>query len=214
MTVILHNYFRSSASQRVRIALNLKGIAYEYRSVHLVNGGGEQFSAEYRALNPMREVPSLEIDGHVLAQSLPIIEYLEQTRPTPPLLPDAPHLRARARQIAEIVNSGIQPLQNLRVLAKIEGMLPPGQFVREEWCRHWISNGFEALEALVAQTAGRYAIGDSVSLADIFIAPQMGAARRFKVDLAPFPLLVRIDAALSELPAFADAAPERQPDAA
>lgn len=209
----LHGYFRSSATWRVRIALHHKQLAYETVPVHLVANGGEQHSDAYRALNPMREVPALEIDGLVLAQSLPILEYLEETRPAHRLLPGNPADRAHARRIAEVINAGIQPVQNLRVLHYVEKTLGAGPEGRQAWAAHWIRLGFEGLEAIVAQSAGTYCVGDAVSIADVCLVPQIYNARRFAVDLTPFPTLARIEAALVALPAFVAAAPEVQPDA-
>lgn len=209
----LHGYFRSSATWRVRIALHHKQLAYQTVPVHLVANGGEQHSDAYRALNPMREVPALEIDGLVLTQSLPILEYLEETRPAHPLLPGIPADRAHARRIAEVINAGIQPVQNLRVLHYVEKTLGAGPEGRQAWAAHWIRLGFEGLEAIVAQTAGTYCVGDAVSIADVCLVPQVYNARRFAVDLTPFPTLVRIEAALVALPAFVAAAPDVQPDA-
>lgn len=209
----LHGYYRSSATWRVRIALHHKQLAYETVPVHLVANGGAQFSDAYRALNPMREVPALEIDGLVLTQSLPILEYLEETRPAHPLLPSNAADRAHARRIAEVINAGIQPVQNLRVLNYVEKTLGAGPEGRQAWAAHWIRFGFDGLEAIVAQTAGTYCVGDAVSLADLCLVPQVYNARRFSVDLTPYPTLVRVEAALLQLPAFVAAAPEVQPDA-
>lgn len=208
----LHGYFRSSASWRVRIALKLKGVDYDYVPVNLVRDGGEQYSETYRSFNPLQAVPALEIDGHVLSESLAIIGYLDETRPNPPLLPDDPYLRAEARRIAEAVNAGIQPLQNLRVLNKIDADFHAGAEGRKAWAAHFNERGLRGLEALVATTAGRYCVGDQVTLADVCLAPQLYGARRFGVDVARFPTLLRIEAGLMELPAFADAVPSRQPD--
>jgi maleylpyruvate isomerase len=210
----LHGYWRSSASWRVRIALNLKGLAYEYAAVNLVADGGQQHADGYRALNPMEQVPTLEVDVggevHRLTQSIAILEYLEDRFPEPRLLPKDPYLRARARALAELVNSGIQPLQNLE----------PQRYVREElkgdakaWTAHFIGRGMRALEALASETAGRYLVGDEVTVADVCLVPQMFAARRFGVDPATLPTLARVEAACDQLDAFAAARPERQPDA-
>ncbi len=206
----LFGYWRSSSSHRVRIALHHKGLAFEQAPVHLMKDGGEQYAPEYRARSPMAKVPALELDdGRVLTESLAIIEYLEDTHPTPPLLPRDPYSRARARMLAELVNSGIQPLQNLSVL----------KHVRETggddkaWLQHWVSTGLAALERAVQATAGRFCVGDEPSVADVCLVPELFFARRFYIDLEAMPTLVRIDAACAELPAFAAAAPERQPDA-
>ena len=211
----LYSYWRSSCSWRVRIALNFKELAYTYEAVHLMKDGGQQNSEAYRALNPMRTVPTLEFEegGMVrrLSQSIAILEYLEERYRTPALLPADPLLRARTRMLAEMVNSGIQPLQNLSVL----------QFVKDEvkgddkaFAAHWNARGLTAFEAAVKETAGTYCLGETVSFADICLVPQLYGARRYGVDLAQFPTLTRIEAACEKLPAFQAAHPDRQPDAA
>lgn len=210
----LYSYWRSSCSWRVRIALNLKGLAYEYVPVHLLKDGGQQNTDAYRALNPMRTVPTLEWSeaGAVqrLGQSLAILEYLEARFPTPALLPAEPLTRARVRMLAEMVNSGIQPLQNLMVLQYVKGELKADD---KAFAAHWNRRGLESLEAAVKETAGTYCVGDSVSFADLCLVPQLYGARRFGVDLTPFPTLTRIEAACNALPAFQAAHPDRQPDA-
>ena len=210
----LYSYWRSSCSWRVRLALNLKGLAYEYVPVHLVKDGGEQHTEAYRALNPMRTVPTLELTegGKVrhLSQSMAILEYLEERFPSPALLPADPYLRARARMLSELVNSGIQPLQNLSVLQRIKGELKADD---RAWSAYWIERGLTAFQAAVQETAGTYCLGDSVSFADICLVPQLYGARRFGVDLAPHALLTRIEAACARLPAFQAAQADRQPDA-
>lgn len=211
----LYGYWRSSSAWRVRIGLNLKGLKYEYVAVHLLKDGGQQHSAEYRAINPMRTVPTLEWteeDGTVrrLSQSMAILEYLDAVHPAQPFLPKDLFLAARARMLAEMVNSGIQPLQNTGVVQRIKNELHGDE---KAWAAHWNARGLEALEAAVQATAGRFCVGDAVTLADILLVPQLFGARRFGVDLAPFPTLVRIEAACNELPAFQAALPEKQPDA-
>jgi maleylpyruvate isomerase len=212
----LHSYWRSSASWRVRLGLALKGLKYEYVPVHILKDGGQQHSEAYRALNPMRTVPTLEWtedDGTArrLSQSLPILEYVEARHPAPSFFPKDLYLLARARMLAEMVNSGIQPLQNLGVLQRIKGELHGDD---KAWAAYWNARGLEALEAAVKPTAGRYCVGDEVSLADICLVPQLYGARRFAVDLTPYPTLLRIEAACNELAAFQAAHPDRQPDAA
>lgn len=211
----LYSYWRSSCSWRVRLGLNIKGLAYTYEAVHLLKDGGQQNTEAYRALSPMRTVPTLEFEegGQVrrLSQSLAILEYLEERYRTPALLPAEPLLRARARMLSEMVNSGIQPLQNLSVLQWVKGELKGDD---KAFAAHWIARGLTALEAAVKETAGTYCLGDTVSLADICLVPQLYASRRFGVDLAPYPTLTRIEAACGELPAFQAAHPDRQPDAA
>jgi maleylpyruvate isomerase len=211
----LHSYWRSSASWRVRVGLHLKGLKFDYAAVHLLQDGGQQHSEAYRALNPMRTLPTLEWteeDGtqRRLSQSLAILEYLEARHPSPPLLPKDPYLAAKARMLAEMVNSGIQPLQNLSVMQRIKSELKADE---KAWSAYWNVRGLEALEAAVKPTAGRYCVGDEVSLADICLVPQLYGARRFAVDLTPYPTLLRIEAACNELPAFQAAHPDRQPDA-
>ncbi|WP_164015880.1 maleylacetoacetate isomerase [Pyxidicoccus trucidator] len=211
----LHSYWRSSASWRVRLALNLKGLKFEYVAVHLLKDGGQQHTEAYRALNPMRTLPTLEWtedDGTArrLSQSLAILEYLEARHPSPSLLPKDLYLQAKARMLAEMVNSGMQPMQNLSVLQRIKNELKADE---SAWGAYWNTRGLEALEAAVKPTAGRYCVGDEVSVADICLVPQLHGARRFAVDLSPYPTLLRIEAACNELPAFQAAHPDRQPDA-
>ncbi|AKQ63641.1 Maleylacetoacetate isomerase [Myxococcus hansupus] len=211
----LYSYWRSSASWRVRIGLHLKGLKFDYVPVHLVKDGGEQHGAAYRAVNPMRSLPTLEwteADGSVrrLSQSLPVLEYLEERFPAPALLPADPFLRAKARMLAEMVNSGIQPLQNLSVMQRLKQELGADD---KAWSAYWNARGLEALEAAVQSTAGRFCVGDTVSLADVCLVPQLYGARRFGVDVAAYPTLLRIEAECQSLPAFQAAQPDRQPDA-
>lgn len=206
----LYTYFRSSSAWRVRIALALKGVEYEPVPVNLLKS--EQLSPAYAEINPLHAVPTLVIDGHTLTESTAIIEYLEETRPDPPLLPRDPVQRARARQLAQLVASDIQPVQNLRVLEKLDADHDVGARGKQAWARHWITEGFDALEKLLAQTSGRYCVGDEVSLADLCLLPQVYNARRFEVALDAFPVLTAIEARLAELPTFAQAHPTRQPD--
>lgn len=210
----LYGYWRSSCSWRVRISLNLKGLSYEDVPVHLVKDGGEQHGEAHRARNPMRTVPTLEVtEGgrvHHLSQSLAILEYLEERHPSPALLPAEPLARARVRMLAEMVNSGIQPLQNLSVLQRLKGELRADE---KAWSAYWIQRGLEALQVAVQETAGTYCVGEAVSLADLCLVPQLYNARRFGVDLEPFGLLTRIESACAGLPAFQAAHPDRQPDA-
>lgn len=207
----LHNYWRSSASHRVRIALGLKGLAFEYVAVNIVKD--EQHAEGYTKHNAMAQVPTLEIvdEGNdvILTQSLPIIEYLEDVYPDPPILPNEPTLRAKCRALAEIVNSGIQPLQNLSVTKAIAKLGADAG----AWPKAFIANGLAAYERLAATTAKKFSCGDGPTLADCCLVPQLASARRFGVDLAPFPRLTAIEEACLALPAFAAAAPDRQPDA-
>ncbi|XP_064624073.1 probable maleylacetoacetate isomerase 2 [Lineus longissimus] len=201
---LLYSYFRSSCSWRVRIALALKGIEYETKALHLVKG--DQRSDDYKEVNPIGQVPSLVIDGHTLTQSLAILEYLEETRPDVPILPKDPAKRAEARAIAELIGSGIQPIQNLSVLQYV------GDEKKMEWAKHWIDRGFQALEKMLAKTAGKYCSGDDLTVADLCLVPQVYNANRFKVDMSKFPVILRVHAELEQLEAFKAAHPSRQPD--
>jgi maleylacetoacetate isomerase len=210
----LYDYFRSSAAYRVRIALNLKGVAPERAFVHLRRGA--QRDAGYLDLNPEGLVPLLVTDdGTALTQSLAIIEWLEETHPSPPLLPAAPLERARVRAVALAIACDIHPLNNLRVLKYLTGTLGADDAARDAWYAHWCAVGLQALEARLAREAatGRCCHGDTPTLADVCLVPQLANARRVDLDLAPFPTLLRIEAACLALPAFAAAAPSRQPDA-
>jgi maleylacetoacetate isomerase len=214
MSLVLRSYWRSSCSWRVRIALHWKQLPFETVPVHLVADGGQQHSPEHRALNPMRELPVLTANGEPLAQSMAILEYLEETQPQPPLLPTDPIDRARVRQMAEVVNSGTQPIQNLRVMQHLGRVydLPRDQQV--EWSRDWIARGLAALETLVAEHGGLCCFGDAVSFADLCLVPQLYNARRFGVDMDALPTLVAVESRLNAMPAFAAAHPDQQPDAA
>ena len=207
----LHNYFRSSASWRVRIALAYKGVAYEYIPVNLTPGGGEvQLGEAYGALNPMRQVPTLVLDdGRLLSQSMAILEYLEETVPRPSLLPSDPYLRARARQLAEAVNAGIQPFQNLQTMKAVTEL---GGDARA-FAARFIARGLDGLAASAESTAGTFLVGDAPTFADVCLLPQLNAARRFDLDVARWPLLARVEEACMKLPAFQNAHADRQPDA-
>jgi maleylpyruvate isomerase len=211
----LYTYFRSSAAYRVRIALNLKGLPYEAVPVHLLKDGGQQLSPEYRAVNPSALVPSLQDGDATLSQSLAIIEYLEETQPQVALLPRDPLGRARVRALALMVACDIHPITNLRVLKYLTGTLGVPEDAKTEWYRHWVREGLAAIEAHLARDAqtGRFCHGDSPTMADCCLVPQVFNARRFEVDLGPYPTIASIDAACAELPAFADAHPGRQGDA-
>ena len=204
---LLHDYYRSSASYRVRIALNLKGIVYETHSVSLVDGA--QRSDAYRALNPQGFVPMLEIDGRRLTQSLSIMVYLDQRFPEPRLVPGDPADGAHVRSLALTVACDIHPLNNLRVLKYLKGTLGHEQDEVDAWYRHWITEGLGALEALAAPKAGEFLFGDSITLADVCLVPQMYNARRFAVPLEAYPTLLRADANASALPAFQAAHPDQ-----
>jgi maleylacetoacetate isomerase len=208
----LYSYFRSSAAYRVRIALNLKGIAYETAPIHLVKEGGHNRRPEFRVVNAQMRVPVLAVpSGEVLSQSLAIIEYLDETHPNPPLLPKDPIARARARALADIVACDIHPLNNIGPLRYLKREMHQEQSAIDAWYRHWVTEGFEALEALVG--AGSYCCGGDVTIADICLVPQVYNARRLKVPLDKFPKIVAIEAACLALPAFDGARPENQPDA-
>jgi maleylacetoacetate isomerase len=211
----LFTYFRSSAAYRVRIALNYKGIPHGTVPVHLVRDGGQQHSESYREMNPQGLVPALADDGHVFGQSLAIIEYLEETHPDPPLLPPDFVGRAQVRAMALAIACDIHPLQNLRVTNYLRGPLHQSDEAVADWIRHWIGEGFRALEELARRHGDglQYLYGEEVTLADVFLVPQMYSARRYYCDLTPYPALVAIDAHLTSLPAFAAARPEAQPDA-
>ena len=207
----LHGYFRSSASYRVRIALNLKGLGVEHLPHHLRKG--EQCAPAYLALNPQGFVPTMEDDtGAVLTQSLAIIEWLEETHPEPPLLPKDPLKRARVRAFAMALACDTHPVQNLKVLARLRQLGLPEEQVTG-WAAWANREGLSACEALIANEPGPFCFGASPSMADLCLVPQLANARRFGVDVSAFPRLLKAEAAAKNMQAFADAAPERQPDA-
>ena len=210
----LYTYFRSSAAYRVRIALNLKGLKADYRYVHLVKDGGQQHKPEYLAVNPQGLVPALVDRGQVLTQSLAIIEYLEETHPQPSLLPKDALGRAQVRALAQVVACDIHPVNNQRILKYLETEFGADETARKLWYRHWIIEGFTALEKLLAgnPATGKCCHGDQPTMADICLVPQVFNARRFEVAMTAFPTIRRIDAYCLGLMAFADAAPEKQPD--
>jgi maleylpyruvate isomerase len=209
----LWSYWRSSCAYRVRIALGLKGLAFEYAAVHLMRDGGQQHEPGFGALNPSRQVPVLELDdgGETLhlVQSMAIIEYIDERFPEPPLLPATAKDRAHVRALAELVNSGIQPLQNTSTFAELKQQ----GVASEPWARLFIERGLAALEHLAAPRAGAFIFADRPSLADIYLVPQLYNARRYRVPLDAFPTLIRAEANAQALPAFRAAAPEAQPDA-
>lgn len=210
----LHNYYLSSASFRVRIALNWKGLPYEYVSHHLRRG--EQRSEAFLRLNPHGLVPALELDGGaVLTQSVAIIEYLEETHPEPALLPKDALGRARVRGLVQSIACDIHPLNNLRVLNHLKGPMGHTQEETDGWYRHWIAVGFDALETELAASpaTGRFCHGDAPTMADVLLVPQIFNAKRLNCDLTPYPTIRRILDTCMALPAFADAVPDRQPEA-
>ena len=208
----LYSYYRSSAAYRARIALNLKGLAYKTAPVHLVKDGGHNRRPEFRAVNPQMRLPALVTSsGDVLIQSLAIIEYLDETHPTPPLLPKEPIARAHARALADIIACDIHPMNNIGPLRYLKNELHQEQSAIDAWYHHWVTAGFEAYEALVRP--GPYSCGSDVTMADICLVPQVYNARRLKVPLDKFPKIVGIDAACLKLSAFDRARPENQPDA-
>jgi maleylpyruvate isomerase len=211
----LYTYFRSSAAYRVRIALNLKGLAYTAVPVHLLRGGGEQLGAAFAQRNPACLVPVLEDGETRIVQSLAIIEYLEQTHPQPPLLPADPAARAHVRSLAMAVACDIHPLNNLRVLRHLKSAFGLEDTQRDEWSRHWIRLGFDALETTLAASArtGSFCVGESPTLADCCLVPQIANAQRVQLPLDAYPTLRRINANCQRLPAFTNAAPAAQPDA-
>jgi maleylpyruvate isomerase len=209
--MLLYDYFRSSDCFRVRIALNLKGLTAERRYVHLRKG--EQRAPGYLEVNPYGLVPMLVVGDRRLTQSLAIIEYLDEKHQNPPLLPPGPEDRAWVRSVAMAIACDIHPLDNTRVLAYLKNPLGIEEPGRDEWYRHWIRLGFAALERQLSQRDGRYCAGDTPTLADVCLVPQVFNAKRMNVDLAPYPRIVAIHEACIALPAFAEAQPSRQPDA-
>ena len=217
----IYNYFRSSASYRVRMALELKGLDYDYVPVHLVRR--EQLAPAYAAVSPQQLVPALEVDGQVLTQSMAIIEFLDETHPQPPLLPADPWARARVRALAQAVACEIHPLNNLRVLAYLVHDMQMDDAAKNQWYHHWVRTGLEGLEGMLAQdsarreTAGlpasRFCFGDSPTLADCCLVPQIFNAQRFQVDLAGLPRTMAAFEACMELPAVQRAHPSQCPDA-
>ena len=209
----LYSFFRSGTSHRLRIALNLKGLATEYVAVDLRTEAHQ--SAEYKALNPQGLVPTLVKDGKVMTQSPAIIEWLEETHPTPALLPTTPDDRAHVRALAAMVACDIHPINNRRILEYLRHTLKTDEAAINTWCGHWITQGFDAFEAMLAADPKRagFSFGDRPGLADVYLVPQVESARRFKLDMARWPLITAVDAACMALEAFQKAAPAKQPDA-
>ncbi|TRD00563.1 maleylacetoacetate isomerase [Mesorhizobium sp. WSM4303] len=212
--LVLHNYYRSSTSYRARIALEMKGLAYEYVPHHLRHG--DHLEPAYRAVNPQALVPALILeDGTLLTQSLAIIEYLDETNPEPPLLPKDALGRARVRMLAQMIACDIHPVNNLRVLTSLRTLFGAGDQDVVNWFRHWVNEGFQPLEKILASSpeTGTFCHGDEPGLADICLVAQIASNARFGVDLTPYPTISRIHAACMALPAFQKAAPENQIDA-
>lgn len=211
--ITLYDYFRSTAAYRVRIALNLKGIDYRQAPVNLLQG--EDGETRYRSVNPQGLVPALEVDGHVLQQSLAICEYLDEVQPDPPLLPGDPLQRARIRALAQMVACDIHPVNNLRILKYLTGELGVSEDEKIAWYHHWIEEGFRPIEQMLQSRSEEtgFCLGDQVSLADICLVPQIYNARRFELDMAPYPRIVAIEQHCLSLDAFERARPENQPDA-
>jgi maleylacetoacetate isomerase/maleylpyruvate isomerase len=212
MALLLHSYWRATAPYRVRIGLNLKGVAYDYAPVHLVQG--VQHSDDYKAVNPQELIPAITTkDGQVITQSLAILEWLEETYAEPPLLPQSPAERAVVRAMAAIVACDIHPLNNLRIQQQLTA-LGVDDAGRDSWTKRWINDGFQALETMIAQHGGGFAFGETPTLADCCLIPQVYSAQRYKVALEPYPAISAVAARAAEHPAFAAAHPDRQPDAA
>jgi maleylpyruvate isomerase len=211
----LYSYFRSSAAYRVRIALNLKGLAFEYAPIHLLRDGGQQLKPDYRELNPDGIVPTF-IDGdNVLTQSLAIIEYLDETHPEPALLPGTPLDRAFIRSVALQIACEIHPVDNLRILKYLKHTLKVADEAKDTWYRHWLESGFESLEKRLAKDSrvGKLCFGNAPTLADLCLVPQVYNARRFNLDMSRYPTIERIADHAAQIDAFARAAPGQQPDA-
>ncbi|WP_373379166.1 maleylacetoacetate isomerase [Cupriavidus nantongensis] len=211
----LYSYFRSSASFRVRIALELKGLSYDYVPVHLLKEGGQQLKPEFRALNPDGLVPALVDGEHVLQQSLAIVEYLDEVHPEPKLLPGTALDRAYVRGLAQEIACEIHPLNNLRVLKYLKHTVGVTDEVKDAWYRHWIELGFASLQANLDRSgkAGRFCLGDTPTLADLCLVPQVFNAQRFNIDVARYPAIAKIYETCMALPAFQKAEPKSQPDA-
>ena len=210
---VLYNYFRSSTSYRVRIALNYKQVDFEYRAVHLLKNGGEQNSPTYLSLNPQAEVPTLLYkNGKSISQSVAIVEYLDEILPNPPLFPQDPFLRAKVRQFCENIKSYLHPLANHKVLQKLENEYGFTQEQKNLWVQSWSTKGFEALEKILQEFSGDFCFGNSLTAADVFLVPALFTAKRFQVDTARYQLCSKIEERCLKMKIFEKAHPYRQPD--
>jgi len=208
----LYTYYRSSTSYRARIALHLKDLKFTSQPIHLLEGGGQQHTAEYRLINPAGEVPSLVHNGNILGQSFAIIEYLDELFPEPKLFPTSPLDRARVRQICEHINCGIHPIANLKVQQYLTREFGISEEQKMKWVQHWIKEGMNALELLLVKTAGEFAYGDSLTAADIFVVPQVFSSKRFGVGLEDYKVIQRVYERSMKIDAFNKAHPHVQPD--
>lgn len=209
-SMILYNYFRSSTSYRVRLALNFKNIAFEYRPINLLKQ--EQRSPEYLKINPLGGVPTLAHNGHNIPESFAIMEYLDEVHPEPALFPKDAYLKARVRQVCEVINSFMHPMGNLKTLQYLEKKHSYTQEQKEEWMQYWAPQGLEALENTLKEFSGKYCFGDDITMADLFLVPQLLTCQRFKVDITKYPTLVKINENCLKLEAFAKAHPFNQID--
>lgn len=209
-SIILYNYFRSSTSYRVRLALHMKGLHFEYKPVNLLKG--EQHSTEYRKLNPLGGVPTLVHEGKFIPESFAIMEYLDEVFPLPALFPKDPYLKARVRQVCEVINSFMHPMGNLRTLKYMEAHHGYSQEQKDQFVQHWATQGLETLETTLKEFAGTYSFGDQVTMADLFLIPQLLTCTRYKVDISKYPTLVKINENCQKLEAFQKAHPFKQID--
>lgn len=209
-SLTLYNYFRSSTSYRARLALHIKGLEFEYKPISLLKG--EQHSAEYRKINPLGGVPTLVHNGKTIPESFAIMEYLDEVFPTPALLPQDAYLRARVRQVCEVINSFMHPLGNLRTLQYLEKHNGYTQEQKEAWVQHWAAQGLETLETTLKEFSGTYSFGDQITMADLFLVPQLLTCTRFNVDISKYPTLIKINENCLKLEAFQKAHPFKQID--
>jgi len=212
MMPVLYNYFRSSCSWRVRIALALKNINYECKSIHLVNNGGEQNSQDYKKINSISQVPTLIIENKILTQSIPIIEFLDELYPSSRIIPSDKEIRFKSQEIANIVSTYIQPLQNLSTMQYLVKNFKISDQQKLDWSRNWIQKGFESIEVLLGKDTYKFTVSDEVTLSDLLIVPQVYNAKRFNIDITKFPLINKITQDLLQLEAFQVSHPHNQPD--